>query len=198
LEETEQVIEETTETDPTESAAASLSAAGDEIGALKLRLDAAEKRAKRSETRLRERDLGDYKGELVKEFEYADPELISGATKQAMRASAERIHRAVAAAIEKRGLKPAASTEPPKTKTAEEKAADWGAPPPMAKEAVSGESPRDWVEVQRDAANGTMDFEAARAEILKSGARRIVRPTIAGSAIKVRAEAQASNEAAKS
>lgn len=193
-----QVVEEITEQDPTEVAAKALHDGGDEVGALKLQLEH-EKRARlRAEAKVRERDLESYKAEIIgegKEFEYADPSLVTGSSKQAIRASAEKLHRSVAAVIEKRGLKPSGAAPPPGTPPAEkslaEKKADWGPPPPASKEA-SSESPKPWADIQRGAADGSMSREQVMDEVFgKSGVPRISRPSIRGAAIRVREEAAA-------
>lgn len=155
---------------------------GDREKALEMKLARAERKAQRLEVRATVAEAVGYKAELATEFPYADADSITGKTKAEMRASAERIHQAVEKAIAKNGLTPAAAA-----KNAEDpRKADWGAPPPVATEAVTSDLPMDLSEVRRKIVDGSM----SRADLLKdmktNGVREITRPTLAGAAIRAR------------
>jgi hypothetical protein len=146
-------------------------------------------------------ELSTYRDELLKEFEYADPDLITGKSKQEMRSTAERAHNVVLKVIEKKGLKAVQTTETPAEKearleaeTTAKRKGEWGAAPPVATEAVSGEAPMDYAELRqaaltgRDAQGRPMDRAAVLADIKNNGAARITRPTIASAALRGRGE----------
>lgn len=192
----EQNIDTTEELDDTEAAANALTAAGDAEGALRLKLARAEKALAREREARKTIELSTYRTELSTEFEYADADSITGKSKAEMRSNAERQHNTVLKMIEKKGLKAAPKTvEETAAEATAKQRADWGAAPPVATEAVSGEAPMDWAELQRasltgkDAAGRPMDRAAVLADIKNNGPRRVTRPTIASAAIRGRQEA---------
>lgn len=168
---------ESPEVDPTVQAAQALRDGGDELAALKLELKAAQDRLARSESARRATELSTYRTELSSEFEYADPTLITGKTKKEMRASAERLHKAVEAVIEKKGLRAGGEDGGERKRPT---ASDFGAPPPVAKEVITADVPMEFAELSEKARTG----ELTRAQVLKdiknNGPREINRPTIRG------------------
>lgn len=155
---------------------------GDREKAMEMKLARSERKVQRLEVRATVAEAVGYKTELATEFPYADADSITGKTKAEMRSSAERIHQAVEKAIAKNGLTPSAAA-----KNAEDpRKADWGAPPPVATEEVTGEMPMDLSEVRRKVQDGTLSRADLLADIKKNGVRELTRPTLAGAAIKVR------------
>lgn len=175
----------------TEDAAKAFEADGNREKALELRLQKAERALARERGKSQKVALDAYKTTLATEYEYADPDLITGKNREEMKASAERAHNAVAKVIEAKGLKAAPAPTPEAAKAAN-RTGDWGAPPAAATEVITGETPLDWSELQNAAYLGkTPDGKPmSRAQVLsdmrKNGTRTITRPTIAGVAMKNR------------
>jgi hypothetical protein len=168
----------TEEQDPAEEAALKrLEEQGDELGAMKLRMERSERALARERGARQRIEAGTYKDALVKEFDLPDGDLISGKTKPEMRASAEKMAKLIAAAIEKKGLTAAATS-------AERKpgAEDFGSPPPVSSEAVSGDVPMEFTALTKHAQNGTMTRRQIIDDLRQHGGRPIIRKTIAGAA----------------
>lgn len=172
--ETEIIHEEGDE--ETEAAAKALTEAGDEAGALRLKLDRAQRALKRERDARKSNELSAFKGTLATEFPYADPDLIVGRTEAEMRASAERLQQSVARVIEKNGLKPAPKTEAETEAAAAAKGrSEWGAPPPVATEAVTGEAPMDYSDMIARNREGKLSREEILRDLRENGAVRVSR-----------------------
>lgn len=172
------------EQDPAEEAALKrLEDQGDELGAERLRRERAERALARERGARQRIEAGTYREALVKEFDLPDGDLITGKTKPEMRASAERMAKMIAAAIEKKGL-----TAPATSAERKPGAEDFGSAPAVATEAVTGDVPMEFPELVRKARSGEMSRRQIIDDLRQHGGRPIVRKTIAG-AVRQRAAA---------
>jgi hypothetical protein len=155
-----------------------LTEAGDEAGVWKMRAERAQRALKKERETRRTIELQSVRERILKDpaYEYADPDLVSGKSEDELRASALRAHSAVARVIAARGLTAAPKTE---EQTEAERLAklstDFGKPPPVATEAVTGEAPMDYSDMIARNRDGKMSREEILRDLRENGAVRIAR-----------------------
>jgi hypothetical protein len=158
--------------------------------AYKLEIDRMKTLNARLIARQRSEALRLYKGELASEFPYAPEEFITGQTRQEMKRSAERLHKANEALLAKL-VEKAKETTPPATETtatpstargaatSDERARQWGAPPAQSSETVTEVAAVPWAEVKqraREANAGNNNKREILAEIRRNGPQQLESP----------------------
>lgn len=120
------------------------------------------------------RDLATYRAKLQEEFPLADQDLLTGASKRELRASAEKLQKFGERVLAAAGKKPGETTPPPDGKKDE---SNWVAPPANATETIREAPAVDWQRLNEKAAAGIKPEvkKEVIADIKANGPRQIQR-----------------------